>query len=39
MLSRFDDSEILEEDVILTSKKSNQREILVKQLIKSEALN
>ena len=30
MLSRFDDTEIMEEDVILTSKRSYQRELLIK---------
>ena len=30
MLSRFDESEIHEEDIILTSRRSYQREILVK---------
>ena len=35
MLSRFDNTEILDEDVVLTSRRSNQREILVKQLIQS----
>ena len=32
MLSRFDDTEILDEDVVLTARRSFQREILVKQL-------
>ena len=35
MLSRFDESEIHEEDIILTSRRSYQREVLVKQLAKS----
>ena len=38
MLSRFDDTEIMEQDVILTSKRSYQRELLIKQLIQSEEL-
>jgi len=32
MLSRFDDTEIASEDVILTARRSHQREILVQQL-------
>lgn len=39
MLSRFDESEIFEEDVILTTRRSYQREILVRQLFRSRALN
>ena len=33
MLSRFDDTEIMDNDVILTSKRSYQRELLIKQLL------
>ena len=32
MLSRFDDDEIVDEDVVLTSRRSYQREILVSHL-------
>ena len=38
MLSRFDESEIHEEDVILTARRSLMREILVKQLAQSHDL-
>ena len=38
MLSRFDDTTVIESDVILTTKRSYQKEILVRQLVKSAAL-
>ena len=34
MLSRFDDTEIMEEDIVLTTRRSYHREILVRQLSK-----
>ena len=32
MLSRFDDTQMMEHDIILTSRRSRMREVLVKQL-------
>ena len=39
MLSRFDGTVIMEDDVILTSRRSYMREVLVRQLKRSHAVN
>ena len=35
MLSRFDDTQVMEQDVILTTRRSNMREVFAKQLARS----
>ena len=39
MLSRFDDTVVMDEDIILTSRRSKQRDVLVKQLSKCADMN
>lgn len=38
MLSRFDNTQVMESDIILTTRRSNMREVLVKQLKNSPEL-